>query len=113
MYTDSVTLDGIDLPDTPAFTSTRDAVRQIVRRIADAFAKESLTVALEASADRETPDNLIVFDGMRTAIMPLRYTPQTMWIGSVAHYVGHADGVAFISVQIAAAIRNVARRWRE
>jgi hypothetical protein len=114
MHNLSINLDQIEFPATSAFTSTRDVVRSIVRRIADVFATENVTIALEATADRETPsDSLIVFDGSHTATMPLKYTAQTVWIGSVAYFIAHPEGVPFISDQIVSAIRNVVRRWRE
>jgi hypothetical protein len=112
MHNVAVALEGIEFPNAGAFTSTRDVVRAIVRKIADAFAKEKITVALEASADRDDPrDLLIVFAEGQTASMPLRYSAQLVSIGSVPHFIGHNDGVQLIADRIVAAVEAVVRRW--
>jgi hypothetical protein len=108
----AISLEGIELPMLTNFVGTRDVVRTIVRRIADAFAVENVTVAIEETAGRENPeDTLIVFDGTQTATLALRYSPQLLHVENVPHFIGHDEAVAHVADQIVADIQRVLRRW--
>ena len=109
-----IDLAGLEVSSLPGFVATRDLVRAIVKRIADALGTEGVTVAVDETAAKEKPeDTLIVFDGSRTGTMVLAYTPKLVQIGGAHHFVAHADGVNHIADEIVTAVNGVLRRWQE